>query len=111
VDYILKWLKNEGNQYQFQILPSTLTFKEVCNLRISLDYASPSASLGPFSIHKIARAVEKRDRYEATIWQIEINWPEGEITFESSGFEQHGRGDPVISSEQRLQAKEREIGA
>jgi hypothetical protein len=44
-------------------------------------------SMGPFSISGIAHTQEQRERYTAQIWCIEINFPEGHITFESPGLE------------------------
>jgi hypothetical protein len=58
-----------------------------------------SAALTPFSIHSITRTLEKRKRHTAKLWCIEINWPEGEITFEASGFEQKLTGEPILSDD------------
>lgn len=106
LDYILDWISN-AKGYQFRIIPVTLKFFEVSDLRVSLDYASPTAALGPFSIHDIERKYVQRERYTAQIWTIAINWPAGEISFESSGFEQHGQGCSVISDGQYLSPDER----
>ncbi|HKJ18733.1 MAG TPA: hypothetical protein VJ984_15370 [Xanthomonadales bacterium] len=107
IDYILEWLKEPNGRFRFRILPSTLRFIDVCDLRMSLDYAAQTAALGPFSIHSIERLIERRERYDAKIWKIELNWPVGEITFEASGFEQQGRGQPVVHEEQCLTASMR----
>jgi hypothetical protein len=102
LDYILEWMKCEGDGCGFRIVPANLTFKEVTSLRISLDYATPTAALGPFSIHAIERRTERRDRYDAQLWKILVNWPVGEISFEAIGFEQISTGDPVLSSAMHL---------
>ena len=107
LDYILEWVKCEGGKCEFRIVPATLTFKGVTNLRISLDYATPTAALGPFSIHAIERRTERRARYEAQLWKILINWPVGEISFEALGFEQRSTGDPVHSAAMFLNPSER----
>jgi hypothetical protein len=107
LDYILEWVKNPGGNVRFRILPATLTFQDVTHLRVTLDYATPTAALGPFSIHAIERRVERRERYEAQMWKIAINWPAGEIAFEATGFEQKGYGEPLLADEQRLSAKAR----
>lgn len=109
LDYILEWITT-GGCFQFRILPVTLRFREVTDLRISLDYATPNAALGPFSIHAIERRIEHRERYVAQLWKILINWPVGEITFESQGFEQRGVGEPQVRSDQCLHPEEREQG-
>jgi hypothetical protein len=101
LDYILEWICDaDGNR--FRIIPVTLTFLEVTDLRISLDYATPTAALGPFSIHAIERHEEPRDRYVAQVWKILVNWPTGEIAFEATGFVQRGTGLPVLSEAQCL---------
>jgi len=107
LDYILEWVKCEGNSCEFRIVPATLTFKDVTNLRVSLDYATPTPALGPFSIHALERRTERRERYDALLWKILVNWPVGEISFEASGFEQHATGDPVLSAAMHLDASER----
>lgn len=107
VDYIVEWLNGKGGGFQFRIIPSLLTFADVTNLRISLDYEAPTAALGPFSIHAIERRREARERYEAQVWRILINWPVGEVSFEAQGFEQRGTAAPVLSDRQVLRAEER----
>jgi len=102
LDYILEWVAGEGGRCAFRIVPATLTFKSVTSLRISLDYATPTAALGPFSIHEIERSTEQRERYEAQLWKILVNWPVGEISFEAHGYEQRSTGDAVLSEEQSL---------
>ena len=111
IDYILEWINNTEGNFQFRILPAVLEFKGVTNLRIALDYATPTAGLGPFSIHAIERNIESRERYEAQLWKIAINWPVGEITFQAEGFEQRGVLEPQIAEEQFLSSKERGFGA
>lgn len=107
LDYILEWIEAEES-FRFRILPVTLKFREVTHLRISLDYATPTIALGPFSIHAIERKIEQRERYVAQVWKLLINSPVGEITFEAQGFEQRGVGAPQISNAQWLSPDERE---
>ena len=107
LDYILEWIEAEES-FRFRILPVTLKFREVTDLRISLDYATPTIALGPFSIHAIERKIEQRERYVAQVWKLLINSPVGEITFEAQGFEQRGVGAPQISNAQWLSPEERE---
>jgi hypothetical protein len=106
LDYILEWLKGPEGM-QFRLVPVTLRFTEVTNLRISLDYASPSAAMGPFSIHAIERRAEPRERYVAQVWKIVINWPVGEISFEATGYEQFSTGESIVSDLQYLSPQER----
>ena len=106
LDYIVEWLSGKG-AIQFRIVPATLRFTDVTNLRIALDYATPSAALGPFSIHTNERQDEPRERYVAHVWRIFVNWPAGEITFEASGFEQRSTGEPIVSDMQHLSPAQR----
>ena len=107
IDYIAEWLRN-GDAFQFRLVPATLRFIDVTNLRFSLDYASASAALGPFSIHAIERRTEQRERYVAQLWRIEVNWPGGEVSFEASGYEQSATAKAVISAHQCLSPAERD---
>lgn len=109
LDYILGWEKGEAGEFQFRILPVILTFNGVFGLRLSLDYATPTAAFGPFSIASIERSVESRPRYDAKLWRILINWPVGEISFEAEGYEQRGSGDGIISGDQHLDAQRRRL--
>lgn len=109
LDYIVEWVRH-ANGLRFRIIPATLTFVDVINLRVALDYATPTAALGPFSINAIERCIEQRERYTALAWRISINWPAGEISFEASGFEQHGRRSSILCDRQHLSAEERGDG-
>lgn len=109
LDYILEWRQCGGDGCQFLILPSMLSFHELTNLRIALDYQTATAALVPFSIHDIERRFESRERYQATLWKIAINWPIGEISFEAKGFEQRGIASPVLSDQQLLSAAARGV--
>jgi hypothetical protein len=109
LDYILEWIKGAEGM-RFRILPVHLRFIEVKALRITLDYASPSAAMGPFSMHAIERRTQARDRYAAQLWKILVSWPVGEITFEASSYEQRGWGRQVLSHLQHLLPQER-VGA
>jgi hypothetical protein len=106
IDYIVEWVR-EPAEMKFRILPATLRFTGVTNLRVTLDYASATAAMGPFSIHTIGRRTEARERYEAQLWTIMLNWPVGELSFEAGGYEQTGWGKLVLASRQHLLPEER----
>jgi hypothetical protein len=107
IDYILEWLKSPIG-YRFKMVPATLRFRGVTGLRVALDYAASTAAIGPFSIHAIHRRRQVRERYTAQCWEIVLNWPAGEISFEADGFEQVAWGKVRLSENQRLQPGERE---
>ena len=111
LDYILEWTKNDSGTICFKIAPASLKFREVSNLKVSLDYGAISAAMGPFSIDGIERRTEERERYTATLWSIKVNFPVGEIRFEASGFTQVLRRGAVTSENQVLSSSERTADA
>ena len=106
LDYILEWRKDEGN-YTFLLVPAKLCFHEVFGPRMAVDWASPTAGFGPFSLSGIERKTEDRERYTAILWRLAVNWPSGSIEFEATGFTQHAWGKEVLSPRQWLIAGER----
>ena len=106
IDYILEWIKVE-NYFTFRCQPATLIFRGVSDLRMTIDYASQSAGFSPFSIDGIERRSEQRVGYVAYLWKIPINWPDGEITFEATGFEQLSRGESRLTDAGALKPEER----
>jgi hypothetical protein len=108
IDFIQEWVTGDGGQIHFRIVPATLTFHDVRDLRLTIDYASVTAALCAFSIDGIERSRADRGNYVATLWSIPINWPSGAIAFEASGFTQVARGAPRLKAEQCLSAFERQ---
>ena len=106
LDYILEW-RREQEKYTFLLVPVKLSFQEVSDLHVSLDWAVPSAAMGPFSLAGVERTVEERADYKATVWRLPVNWPSGLLTFEASGFTQESWGREVLSPDQVLQPGER----
>ena len=111
IDYIVEWQRVDSGRVVFRIAPATLAFRDVTNLKIALDYETPTAGLTPFALDRIERRREQRDRYEALLWALVVNWPIGSITFEAKGFRQFLRGPAVLSSEQKLSSEARGNGA
>jgi hypothetical protein len=103
LDFILEWLPPVDGRYSFRIAPALLTFHDVFALRVHIDYATVSAAMTPFCIGKIARVLIPSTRgYVSYRWTITINWPEGAIEFDATGFEQHLTGEPHVSETQEL---------
>jgi hypothetical protein len=102
LDYILEWLRPSGQLFEFRIAPASLTFHDVFALKIDLDWIG--AAMSPFSISQISR---QKLPHESWSWSIGVNWPEGTITFEATGFTQMLRSEPLIKREQHLEANER----
>ena len=43
IDYILEWLRDDSGQISFRIAPASLVFRDVTNLKVTLDYETPTA--------------------------------------------------------------------
>jgi hypothetical protein len=105
LDYITEWLGPADGRYRFRIAPCTLTFVGVFGLQIELDWKTVGAGMTPFSMSGIGR--EKLDYPKGSRWSIGVNWPEGFITFESTGFTQAMWGITVETHRQSLEPRER----
>lgn len=107
IDYILEWLGGKP-QYSFRVAPATLRFHDITDLRISLDYATPSAGMCPFVLGSITREVHMYPNgFQSLDWLLTVDWPHGEITFKSAGFTQELAGPEVITTGQSLSPAER----
>jgi hypothetical protein len=110
IDYIVEWLQcSPGGSCNFRVAPATLTFHEMSDLQVALDYAGPTAGICPFSINVIERtSIATAEGVSRFRWRIEVNWPQGELSFHASGFTQSLRAPPIESSRQYLSLSERE---
>lgn len=108
LDFIVEWLR-EGSLFRFRVAPATLTFYDVFDLRIELDYATDTAGMTPFSIGGLNREPISCPAGATSFrWRLPVNWPSGEISFESPGFTQVLRSAPVEQEGQFLTADQRE---
>lgn len=108
IDYILEWHTGEA-LYSFVVVQATLQFHEVHSLVMNLDYATPQAGFGAFSIDGITREPFTDARgFTAVRWRLEVNWPDGEIEFIATGFTQTRVGEPVTQMRQSLPAASRQ---
>lgn len=111
IDYIAEWLRGADGGVKFKVAPATLTFHQVTDLRIDIDFGDSGCQVGinEPSIAEITREVvddpqrfPARDYYH---WRIALNLPAGGvITFGARGFTQALRAAPSLSDEQRLPA-------
>lgn len=108
IDFIVEWIAQANGPLRFRIAPATITFHHVFGLRVNLDYASPTAGMTPFSIDGIHREpLSYPTGYTSFRWRLPVNWPSGEIGFDSSGFTQILRREPVVHVSQCLPAHQR----
>jgi hypothetical protein len=107
IDYILEWRESNG-AFSFVVSQATLQFHEVFGLRLALDYATPTAGMCPFSLAGIKRErFEHQTGYSSYRWRLYINWPSGQIEFESPGFTQCLVGQPYTQPSQWLEPSQR----
>ncbi len=115
IDYIAEWVPSgeQGGErgMRFRVAPATLTFHEVTDLRLGVDFGDSNCStaINEWSIAGITRDVlDDRQRFpdgDYFRYCIELNWPQGgEIAFGARGFTQSLRAEPVLLDEQRLPA-------
>ena len=114
IDYIVDWVKGGARGVRFKVAPATLTFHEVTDLRIDVDFGESDSrtAIAEMSIAVISRLpVDDKARFpdqDYYRWRIELNWPQGgEIAFGARGFTQTPRADPLLLDEQRLPAGSR----
>jgi len=107
LDHIVEWLKKDG-RYSFRVAPAFLIFHQVSDLTVSLNYAVATAAIGPFSIHEVRRErISHPNGHSSYSWEIDLNWPEGRITFRAPSFSQEVRAPAVETERQHLSAEER----
>lgn len=110
IDFITEWILQSDRTFRFRIAPATLTFHNVFGLRFSLDYATPTMGMMPFSIDGIEReTILHGPDHISYRWRLPINLPDGEITFESPGFTQVLTREPIIHEMQCLPPSERKL--
>ena len=108
IDYIVEWLQPGEDSFGWRIAPATLAFGRVLGLRLEIDYAAGPAAMTPCSIAEIGR-----ERVAGPLdppwyrWWIRLNWPEGRIAFESTGFWMRLRKGPAAYDHQCLSEDER----
>ena len=107
IDFIVEWVRTESGAVGFRIAAADLLFREVSALKISIDYDSITAAMGPFSIDGIERTVVDHGRYATQRWRMGINFPSGQIEFNAAGFVQQLRMEPLLVDRQVLFASER----
>ena len=111
IDFIVEWLPPVEGAYRFRVAPSDLTFHEVSDLVVSINYAAASAAVGPMTIHEIHReSVTYPNGYSSFAWKVELNWPPNSfITFCSDSFTQSQRIEPITTGAQYLSPEERKV--
>src|SRR5258706_4353418 len=86
VDYILKWDKS-GDTFLFTICRPDLRFHDVFGLKFTLDYATPTSGMCPFSLSGIEREVAKLPNgYQSYKWRLANKLAQKARQFQWAGF-------------------------
>jgi hypothetical protein len=103
IDYIFRWVEPAPKEthYKFWLSPCTLMFKNVYQLRISLE------PLEDVSIQDITRSAPEQIKELGTANRYAVECNEGEITFRPTGYEQFIHRLPTLVSSQRFTEEER----
>lgn len=100
IDYLFKWVLNkETNLYSFWVSPCLLTFYDVLNLKVSLDFKDTCG----LDIQDIKYAGSRLSpNGKVNILNYEIITDKGVISFDSTGFIQKIKEQPVFIQSQEL---------
>lgn len=112
IDFILEWIAPGSGNIRFRIAQAMLQFHEVFGLRFALDYVACSAGMSAFAIGGITRVPLRAEEADGEDmgpwrWRIDVNWPEGFLEFEATGFSQWLVGEIVEQEAQCLAPVER----
>ncbi|MCE7057189.1 hypothetical protein LZF95_21085 [Algoriphagus sp. AGSA1] len=103
IDYLFKWeLDDKSNLYKFWVSPCILFFYNVINLKIDIDFQN-AIGLDILDINKknLRLSADKK----TNLWDFEIATDKGLIKFESSGYKQVVKNEPICSESQILARK------
>ena len=109
IDYIFAWVEHEqpSPYYSFWISPATLVFRNVCEFQA--EFGDP-LGLQVMGITRSDPHEPRNAKYidDKTAWAWSIDLLQGEIRFESTGYTQFTRREPVrVSSAQNLSSQAR----
>ena len=86
IDYVLNWRESRAERRaEFRVSPATLVFEEVSDLNVNFGSKSGEPLLLIYTIGREGRR-----------WSISLG--EGQISFDSAGFKQYIRREPVLKS-------------
>ncbi|MHC4441441.1 MAG: hypothetical protein ACYTF1_04220 [Planctomycetota bacterium] len=115
IDYIVEWVCGVDKICKFWISPATLTFHDVTDLKINVDWGDSGMQtiLHEMYIYDIQREKVKDQKicldqnyYRWTI-QIDVPMSGDGITFGATGFTQILRDEPILADDQFLPPSKR----
>lgn len=100
IDYLFKWIQDDiSNLYNFWVSPCILLFFNVLHLKISIDFQN---TIGLDILDIKRRNPRLSPNGKITLWDFEIVTDKGDIKFESSGYRQIIKKQPISSQSQVL---------
>jgi hypothetical protein len=100
IDYIFQWIHPvpPNLYFSFWIAPATLVFKEVHNLDMQINQDPPNIfDLEIADIHRLEQLAYPNG---SSFWKWHIELQNGHIYFDSNGYEQFIKQQPVLASQQ-----------
>ncbi|MGS2765235.1 hypothetical protein [Sinomicrobium sp. M5D2P9] len=100
IDYLFKSILDDTSSlYNFWVSPCILLFFNVLNLKISIDFQN-TIGLDILDINRLNPRLSPNGKM--TLWDFEIVTEKGYIKFESSGYRQVVKKQPMLSQSQVL---------
>lgn len=114
LDFIARWTCGADGAARFEVAPATLTFHDVADLRIQIDWARSGypVFMHTAAIDRVERepVVDQRTHLGLPYysWTLRFNWPEGGvIRCRAAGFSMHLRSAPIEVTTQELSRDQR----
>ena len=116
IDHIVEWVRGDRGRLRFRVAPATLTFHDVTDLRLAIDWGDSGfrTALHEVSIDALARErIAQADQkvcldWPYYRWRITLNWPQGSgFRFGASDFTLDLRAEPVLQDQQQLSPRDR----
>ena len=102
IDYIFQWIQPvaPNSHFSFWLAPATLAFKNVYNLNIQISQHPPNIfDLEITDIHRLEQSVYPNS---LPFWKWHVELLNGDIYFESNGYEQFTRQSPLLAHGQQF---------
>jgi len=101
IDHIVEWIP-KPDAYAFRIRPALLRFYGVFRLKVAVDYSVGPIAVTPFQIDGIRRTPVNGGSSGLMRYEIRVNSPSGELSFEAHDWSLTFTGPAVQSESQTL---------
>ena len=115
IDFISDWLCQADGSVKFRVAPATLTFHDVTDLRIAVDFRDSAhrQTINELSISEVERTETNPEGSSGEQvyyrWTIKLNLPaDGEIAFGASGYSLALRDEAMLLDQGRIPPGQRQ---